>query len=202
MIFNLKLFTAVLIFFLVENTLHAQSDESPQTTVSAGYGLGPSDFSGVHAYLEDVYRTYSPVYERVSGPLYLKLEYAPSTKISLGLNFSTSKYHIKYSTNWHSPGGLLLIDNLECDFKTYSILGRINYYFFNSSDFELYTGCGVGFRNNSFSATPPESSSVSLSPICLELTLGGRLLLSKHVGIFSEIGYSESIMQIGLCGRF
>jgi hypothetical protein len=199
---RLKFLLLFLSFCVFENTLHAQAFEFNQTIISAGYGFGPAVGSRAHTYLQNVYRTYSMDDKCISGPLFLKLEYAASSKIGLGLNVSFSKYHINYSNSRHSPGGALIVDSSENDFQTYSVFGRFNYHFIGSSHFDPYIGFSVGFSNGSFSNTPPQSTSEIVSPICFEFIFGGRFLISKHFGVFSEVGYAESIIQLGLAAKF
>ncbi|MBF9239689.1 hypothetical protein I2I05_20015 [Hymenobacter sp. BT683] len=71
-------------------------------------------------------------------------------------------------------------------------------------EFDAYAGLGVGLLYTKASyegstASPEAGSSAKLTP---GIFVGGRYFLLENLGVFTELGYDQTYLKVGLTGKF
>lgn len=175
--------------------------------ISAGYGVGnftQSLFKVADDNANDVNFQTSMV-----GPLFLKYEYAFADKVGFGVNFAyvqaTADYF--YKDQYITDGSKLLEEHL--DWKSYSILARVNWHFGNNEKVDPYFGLGMGYRSASWTGSNNDpqadfNSATIENPFNFgfETTLGCRFMFSDNFGAYVEAGLSKAVFQFGLTAKF
>lgn len=189
-----------------ENELSFDVFKQDESFVNIGYGLGNFTQSifkaGVNQ--DEVNLQYTGV-----GPLFAKYEYAFAEKIGIGVNIAyaqaTADYLYKDQTT--SDGSRLLEETL--DWKSYSVLLRLNWHFGNNEKVDPYFGIGAGYRDAVWTATnnDPEQDFQSVeinNPLNfgMDLTFGSRFMFSENIGAYAEVGFAKAVLQFGLTAKF
>ena len=127
-------------------------------------------------------------------PYYTKMSYSFLKHLELGICYNYSYYTYKEA---------YYIVNV----KSNALHFRVNAYRSFDNNTELYGGIGVGYRFGEYEiiylgipnyyASSYEKHNLD-NPIALEFTLGYRVFLFKNVGIYGELGWARSIVQIGM----
>lgn len=139
------------------------------------------------------------------GPVYGKFEYMINETVGFGMNFAYSYGDAAYQTSGTEADSIFY--NTSFKYKSYSALARFNFHFGNSTNFDPYTGVGLGYRNANYSYT---SSDPGFEPkdingfnhFGLDFTIGARLFFTENFGVYGEVGVAKSPMQVGLVAKF
>jgi opacity protein-like surface antigen len=181
----------------------AQGFEQGKTFVSAGVGapyLIGSLFKAFES--EDGYKT------TIVYPIYLKGEIALSENIGFGINLAYAGVDVNYShTNYSSSSALTSTYKDNVNFKTFSVLARVNYHFIKENKLDPYIGVGLGYRwaHWQYSSTDPSydfGSSKLYFPMGMDMTVGCRYMFSDMIGAYAEMGIAKSPFQFGATFRF
>jgi hypothetical protein len=197
-----RLFTCKLILFLLcfgALESKAQSFQKKQVDVNIGLGVG-NTFIDAGAY-------------SALPPISLAVEVGITNDISLGgyLAFAGATY--KYSDWEHCPhfGGDYYYTDTHS--WTYVILGIRGAYHFGRfikiDKLDVYAGLMLGndFAKDSYTTNSPcqdhfDYYSRSYGGGVVSLFAGARYRFTDHVGIFGELGYGISLLNIGLNLKF
>ena len=146
----------------------------------------------------------------ISGPLFLKYEYAISDKIGFGINFAYCQY--TFTNNYDFAG---VINNgiyYTTQYTSYSFLAHFNFHFLSryvNTKFDPYYGIGMGYKSVSTSVSSNDSTfqkyNYNLSnegSIGFEMTLGLRYYVSNSIAIYVEAGLAKSWLQFGATFKF
>lgn len=178
----------------------AQTFEKGSKVVSLGYGF-PNLGKLTLALWED-----ETGYQATGfGPIHFRYESGISNDWSIGLSANFNRYGAKWLDSGYDA---------KLDVSSYSILLRLNNYFLNEENVQIYGGFGAGFRGRfgRYTNDRPGSNSddddienviskVSI-PIGFEATLGVRTRFTEGFGGYVELGLAKSVVQGGIYFRF
>lgn len=175
--------------------------------ISAGYGFG--NFTQSLFQIADDNTSDVNLETSFLGPIFFKYEYAFAPKVGFGINIAyvqaTANY--LYKDQYITSGAALLEEKL--DWKSYSILARINWHFGNNEKVDPYIGIGMGYRDAKWTGSNNDpqsefSSTTVENPFNLgfESTLGARFMFSPNVGAYVEVGLAKAVAQFGLTAKF
>ncbi len=201
---NLKtiLFT-VTTLLLFNSNLFAQKDRSSggncvqQGTIliDAFYGFPywngtilKSEYSGT-SYDNTAVRNYN----HVGG----KVEFMINDHIGIGLEGTFARATVNYqrSNLKYYTGG---IDKLR-------ILGKFNFHFATSANFDPYCTAGIGYKNTKVydnEPGPEPDLGLNIVPVAFRMGVGVRYFFSDAIGINAEVGLGGPLMQAGLSLKF
>jgi hypothetical protein len=139
-----------------------------------------------------------------TGPVHFRYESGLSNTWSLGASINVSLY----GAEWLDSGF-----KARLNVTTYSVLFRINNYFLNEENVQVYGGLGAGYRarsaiynNSKPGAIKSEDVNTLMSkvtlPIGFEATIGLRGRFASGFGGYIELGLAKSIIQSGLYFSF
>ncbi len=178
--------------------------------ISVGYGV-PGIRKSTFGNLDEIYPTAN--FGGI-GPILLRYEYALSDKWGLGLvtRFATSKVEYPVSgTLYDDDKNPIAGDSTYQHTQTFQSIGvmaRGNIHFGTSFSWDHYVGLGLGYGNSTykvdfggnFGGVAFDVSSPL--PIAWEATIGTRYYISKTVGAYIEVGFSQSLLNAGLTYTF
>ncbi len=179
-----KLLSSLFVCFLLAfglSTAHAQFEKG-QIDVNLGVGLLPT-------YLGSGFTSTLP-------PIGLSVDYGVTDNISIGgfASYSAAKYDF-------SGFG----SNSEWKY-TYVIVGARGAYHFEMSNekFDPYAGALLGYNVASVTTEDDniDTSSVSAGGFAYSVFLGARYRFTEKIGVFAELGYGISVLQLGLNVKF
>ena len=147
------------------------------------------------------------------GPIYGKVEYGLSDLIGLQTNFSFVNYSSLFSYSFNNSTNNTFTTEYLKKLSSFSGVVRVNFHFTsNRKDVDVYAGGGVGVRNTNWitsaQTTPSNFSNNDYSTTTIkysllpELTVGGRYYFTKMIGIYGEVGFATSPVQLGLVLKF
>jgi len=137
------------------------------------------------------------------GPLMAKGEWALSSNLGFGVNFSMMTLENEWTDTAARTSG-------TGSYSGWSALARVNYHLKPSRFFDPYIGFGVGYRRDRIKETTSNPANgkrfdeqVMLIPFNLgmDLTMGFRLMVTPHLGMMMETGLAKGIVQLGLAYR-
>lgn len=211
-----KTTVVVLLFVMLSPALKSQVFEEGNAFASIGYGFPNFTNTWFKLIAIGTEENYS---NSAFGPLHAKFEYALTDKLGLGLsvNFATAKGQWDETTSEYNTTTGMYEENTYTEtlrLTSWNALARINWHWVDHDKVDFYTGIGIGYNSNKFNytSTDPDfdeetemeevNQLVNLVPIGYETTLGLRYLFSDNLGAYMELGWSKSLMQIGVVGRF
>ena len=88
-------------------------------------------------------------------------------------------------------------------FTSLDVNARVNFHFGNSAEFDPYIGIGLGYNSTSATWSSTDSNFIQTKvkgfiPLGAEFTVGARYYFSQHMGIYGEVGYAQSLVQVGV----
>ena len=172
----------------------AQNMEQGAAIFSGGYGfmnLSKGVFNAVVDGLND--SAGADISSRALGPLYLKGEYGVSENFSIGLNFA----YIGMSATWDESNY-----NYKVSRNNMSFLLRFNKYWYNSNNFDIYSGLGIGYRTGGWKFTSDDplfgDTPGAAIPLGFETTIGFRGYFTENIAAYGELGLSKGLVQVGV----
>lgn len=193
-----------LLFLLCFNGLQAQIYPKGSVNFSAGYGA--VTYGNIFFKLVTEGLDLKNVSSNLTGPIYLKGEYAVADNFTIGLNVNYSKTSATFT-----------LDSMNVIGKYSGTLGlgstsailRANYTFpFAEDRAGFMIGGGIGYRGFRASYTDsdprtPVDGGISIPvPLTGELTIGLRYHLTENIGLYVESGITRSFLQGGITARF
>ena len=186
------------------NGLQAQIYPKGSVNFSAGYGV----ISPGNILLNIITKglDFKNVTTNLSGPVYLKGEYAVMDNFTLGLNVNYSKTSATFTLD-----SAAYIGKYSGTFGlgSTSVILRANYTIpFAEDRAGFMMGLGVGYRGFRLSYSDddprtPVDGGISLPvPMTGELTLGLRYYLTENIGVYVETGFTRTLLQGGITARF
>jgi hypothetical protein len=197
----------ILFFVLISlsiNGLQAQIYPKGSVNVSAGYGAVA--YGKFFLDLATSGLDLKNVSTNLTGPVYLKGEYAVANNFTLGLN-----------VNYSNTSGTFTLDSLAyigkysgtIGLRSTSLILRANYTIpFAEDKAGFMIGCGVGYRDLRISysdndpRTPVDGGVTIPFPLTGELTVGLRYYFTDNIGAYVETGFTRSLIQGGITARF
>ena len=174
-----------------------------------GYGLGPIyENLGLDLQASSML---SNLNISTSGTLYGKVEFSIDAKAGIGLNMSYVKrtYNYNYKVSDGNNGFLTYWE--EDTYSSFSLLLRLNVHSKSNDKLDVFIGTGLGYNPSNYSRASDNPNGTSgiggprnnnSNSIGFELTFGGRYFISPSLGFYAEVGYSKTIMQVGISGKF
>ena len=165
--------------------------------VIVGVGYGIVSFGNV---FKSLLSDYVDVSAKNFGPLFVKLEYGISDKVSMGLNINYTKYSASFKTTDPYTG--------TASYSSPSVIFRSNFHFSTSEKLDPYWGIGVGYRryNIKYADNDPNTDDSDVVKIPFGFTfdagIGLRYFFTPNLGAFIEAGISRSPIHFGLVGSF
>lgn len=170
---------------------------------SAGYG-----FVTFNKSVTNIFGYYGDVSSKQFGPIYIKVERGVYDFIGLGISFAyvESTWGLNYYNYNGNNNPIEYTDNHTR--TSYSVMGRINFHggsVFGSKKVDPYGGFGMGYRDVSWKISTNNPNGVYtndieppfLSHVAFEITVGVRYLITPHFQVYTELGGSKSVVQIG-----
>lgn len=191
----MKKLTSILIasaFAILPSVTKAQAFEEGRSQISVGYGA----VNGTQTFLSSYDQTVYPNLDfSALGPVFLKYEYGASENIGFGVNIAYADASIEYDDG---------IDRASINWWGASFNARVNRHFGTSDKFDPYIGFGMGYKvaNWKYSSESESGDVGALIPLGLEATFGARYMFTPNLGLYSEVGLSKAIAQIGLNAKF
>jgi hypothetical protein len=200
----MKKFLFFALFSLSINGLHAQIYPKGSVNVSAGYGA--ITYGNLFLNLVTNGLELKNVNTNLTGPIYLKGEYAVADNFTIGLN-----------VNYSNTSATFTIDSINYVGKYGGTLGlrstsgllRANYTIpFAEDRAGFMIGGGIGYRGFRASyadndpRTPLDGGIALPVPVTFEFTMGFRYYLTENVGLYVESGVTRSLLQGGVTVRF
>ncbi|MDC1395120.1 porin family protein [Bacteroidia bacterium] len=148
------------------------------------------------------------------GPIYLKYEYAMTNNIGLGLVTRYTSSNLEYpvkSTGYDVNGNPTVEDSTYTYGQSITSVGamaRFNYHFSTSRRFDPYVGIGLGYGYSKIKLDLGgdlkglNTTVKSPIPLATELTIGARYFFSSKIAAYGELGFSQSIANLGLSIAF
>jgi hypothetical protein len=90
-------------------------------------------------------------------------------------------------------------------------MARIDWHFYKTRKIDIYTGMGIGYgystseyysSDKSLAIDPNEDMPEFVFPVGVDGTTGIRYFFTDKISAYAEIGYSQSLIQIGATFRF
>ena len=197
---KLKLFVTFTVL-AISNNSNAQAFEEGVSMASLGFG-----FPNLSATWMKTYSIMDADIQQSSfGPLHLKFEYGLTDKLGIGASFSFTSASITEEV-WDYTE--------KISFNSFKALIRLNYHYLDHDKVDFYTGIGMGYNRNNFKfeTTNPSldideevailNQLYNVIPLGFESTIGLRYLFTDNIGAYMELGWSKSLMQFGVVGRF
>ena len=197
-----SLFFAV--FMLISSISQAQIYPQGSVNVSAGYGV--VSYGNIVLKLFETTLDLKNVSSNLTGPIYLKGEYAVADNFTLGLNINYSKTSASFTID---SAGIAGKYKGTLGLRSTSALLRANYTIpFAEDRAGFMIGGGLGYRGfrASYSDNKPETpvdGGISLPvPVTFEITMGLRYYFTENIGFYVETGITRSLLQGGITARF
>lgn len=195
---NLFIILCVALFCSFTNQSYSQAVKEGSMIVSAGYGwpnIGKYLLKAVNDGNTDA-KTFG------FGPIHARFEYVLTEKWGIGASINYASFGSSWSemrTNGSSKS--------EINANTINFLVRINRHYDVSKKVDIYWGAGVGYNNYTleFKSDDPTAEKETLSsilPIGFESVFGLRYFINNNFALYTELGWSKSIMQGGIAYKF
>lgn len=126
-----------------------------------------------------------------------KVEYLVTDQVGLGIEFTYADAYVNYQSGlsmlWYKAG-----------ISKYRIIGRMNYHFATTEEFDPYFAIGVGIKQTNVYSTEPGAGkvNVNLVPVAFRIGLGGHYYFNDILGLNAEVGLGGPIIHLGLSCRF
>lgn len=175
---------------------HAQNMEQGAAIFSAGYGFMNLSKALFNSTVEGLNTTEEvDISSRSLGPLYLKAEYGVGESFSMGLNIA----YIGMNASWDDAVSGY---NYKVSRNNASFMLRLNKYWYNDNNVDVYTGFGIGYRTGGWQLESDDPSFTDTPgiafPFAFETTLGIRGYFTENIAAFGEVGASKGLVQIGV----
>ena len=197
----------ILFFALISlsiNGLQAQIYPKGSVNFSAGYGA----VTYGNLFLSFVTRglNLKNVNTNLTGPVYIKGEYAVADNFTVGLNVNYSNTSATFNLD-----SAAFVSRYSGTFglRSTSLILRANYtvpFAEDRAGFMIgggvgYRGLTVGYSDNDPNTPTGGGFSIPI-PFTGELTLGLRYYFTENIGAYVETGITRSLIQGGLTARF
>lgn len=176
--------------------VQAQNMEQGAAIFSGGYGfmnLSKALFMTTIEGFNDV--DGAEISSSAFGPLYVKAEYGVGESFSMGLNFA----YIGMSASWDDEVNDY---NYKVSRNNMSFMLRLNKYWYNDNNIDVYTGFGLGYRTGGWkfesNDTFFDEEPLTAFPFAFEATLGIRGYVTENIALYGEVGASKGLVQVGV----
>jgi hypothetical protein len=177
-----------------------------QGGIGAGTGIGAT-----FGLLKD----YIDLNTKVKVPYFIKAEYAVHKNIGIGVNFARSGADFSFNLpDTVRVNGVAQLTNVDLQYRSWSIMPRINVHFFPASKADLYFGLGIGWRQNNFKISTNNEAAeftiplidykvnakipkVGFGTLGMDATLGFRYFITPNLGLYTELGMAKGFIQAG-----
>lgn len=196
-------FLVFIIAISVANSTQAQvSKGNVMIDPYIGFPTGNLFFGSVSNNLE--YRTVGPPVSFGGRIEYMLLD---NIGIGLDVNYVISGYQYLDKNYYDQETNTQIEAVYKYQVTKLRSMVRFNYHFFQSTEFDIYTGFGFGYRQstrtasyNNIPTTTYYGDGIYLnSPIAIRFCIGAKYYFSNNIGAFLELGSSGgSAVQLGL----
>lgn len=192
--------------FMVANRRNRNHFQKKVHLISLGYGI--PNYSG--ALFSDLKDRLNEFDQSGLGPIFLKYDYAITDHISMGLTtrFSTSVLEYPVIGVAYDSDGNPTAQNTNYVHSQQQVsiaaMARFNYHFGTSRRWDPYAGMGLGYGYHIFSIDLDgdlggnELTASRLSPIAMEITAGARFFITPKLAVYGELGFSQSLANLGI----
>lgn len=167
-----------------------------------GFPTGNLFFGSVSSNLE--YRTVGPPVSFGGRIEYMLLD---NIGIGMDVNYVISGYQYLDESFYDQETNTQIEAVYKYKVTKLRSMVRFNYHFFQSNEFDVYTGFGFGYRrstrtayyNNIQTTNYIEDGIYLNTPIAIRFCIGAKYYFSNNIGAFVEVGSSGgSAVQLGL----
>lgn len=143
------------------------------------------------------------------GPIFVRGEYALSDRIGVGVAINYSQHSVSYTDSYFDSNFVEKQGTVTVKTNPLSFIGRLNFHFATSEKVDPYFGLGLGYRLQTvkLSSDVPEleagEGAVTAGfPVTVEAVLGLRYFINEQFGLYTEIGLTRSLAQLGVVVKF
>jgi len=170
---------------------------TPNLQVSVGYGFPALD----KTYLPEYYNLYQG-YTSQTGPFTGSVDYQFSRMMSVGVMVTHNKVSVPYY-NYGSNDSPAFTGKLD----NWGIMLNLVRYIPVSDKVAPYIRTAIGINTWQQDYTDAGGNKVNVQPVNLpdfayQAGIGAKFYLTKHAGLFAEVGYGKYIAQAGLAVKF
>ena len=196
----------LLTFLLSSNLLMAQAFDDGKNLVSLGFGFPPT--SRITESLTQ-YDNYSNYNYKNYGTVVFKYEHGLSKYFGLGLNVEYSGANVTYQ--YTASRGIFQPDTTYKVNVNGTVMGfylRLNGHYPVGDKFDIFGGVGLGYLltiDNSTDNNPNSTANDFKTQSFVfdyQFTLGARYMVKEHFGLFAEVGWASTNVQVGITAGF
>ncbi len=158
---------------------------------------------------------YTDVNNKSLGVLHFRYEYAVWNHFSMSFRSNISNYDVswEYKYTTFDINGNEVITPIKSGYKgmALDIIIRFDWHFYKTQKIDIYTGMGAGYGYNTetyyssdkeIAKDPNEDLATINFPLAVDGTTGIRYFFNDYIAAYVEIGYTQSIVQMGVTFRF
>lgn len=195
----------IIIIILFVITLQAANAQSKTHNISLGIG-----FPNIPRFFFNQFDTKNKFESTGKGPYHFKYEYRLNRWIGVGASLNYMSYKVKWVDNvFDTAQGRFKLNNIAIENKTLAFNPRINFHFINPENhpkYDIYAGFGIGYQfgrglrvNSDFPEYALNIGLPRISRLGLEASIGlRRQIFGDKLKIYTEIGFTKSLVQLGL----
>lgn len=194
----LKLIISTIIFFNGANC-HAQTHNEGAMIVDVYYG-SPNITSVLLKHFMKKASNVEYLRYKNFGPIGAKFEYMVTDEIGVGIDFNYSNRFISYTDIAIDSNQVYDTSYVSFTGPKFRGMGRLNYHFYDSYDFDAYFSVGVGY--NFLNPLLEGSEFKNFLALAFRLNLGGRYYFKENIGLNLELGLGGGgVIQGGISYR-
>lgn len=171
------------------------SEKSPFQSFNFSLGYGVVSYQGMFA--EALNQTLN-FDTRQTGPIHFRFGYRMSKVVEIGTSLNYEDQEFSWVNSNQNPG--------RARIKSFSGLFRANFHFLKSQSMDCYFGVGLGLRYDQYDLSVPVGSADFEFPFGVsqilpgaELVFGYRGFITDYIGLYTELGFTKSPLQLGVC---
>jgi len=199
-----KLFLVIAIA-LTSNQLFAQAFDDGKNLISLGFGFPPTSeiTQSLTTYQNDQdydYKNY--------GTVILKYEHGFAKYFGIGLSAEYSGANVTYQYTVHRVFNPDTNYKVNINNNVFGAYLRLNGHYPIGDKFDIFAGVGLGYlyiQNNSTDNNPNSTSNDYKTQSLVfnaQFTLGARYMIKDHIGLFAEVGWASTNVQVGVTFGF
>lgn len=202
--------TAQSLSYTSTSDIKSQLGKRPVKNSSGGDAFGEGKFIAAVGYgalplglfYKTVLNNYVDVNSSYLGPIFFKMEYGITDKVSMGLNINYSKFKASFATDDTKKY------TGDFSYNSPSVILRSNFHFGTSEKLDPYWGVGLGYRRHtiSYKDNDPNTVDEGLFNIpfgfTFEAGIGLRYFFTPNLGAYVEAGITRTPIQLGVVGSF
>ena len=198
---KIKNLTLLLSAILVSSLVSAQAFDDGKNLVSVGFGFPPT--ARITESLTQ-YQNYNDYNYKNYGTVVLKYEHGLSKYFGVGLNLEYSGANVTYK---YAVARVFKTDTnyqVNVNGTVMGFYARLNGHYPIGDKFDVFGGVGLGYLLTIDKSTDnnPKSTSNDFNTQSVifdyQVTFGARYMVKEHFGLFAEVGWASTNVQVGI----